>query len=48
MEVEDVGSFGVEDEADGPSASVFLFPHFAGDVVAVAELVGESVTLAVE
>ena len=48
VEVKDIGGFGVEDETDGPFLGFFLFPHFAGDVVAVAELVGETLTFAVK
>lgn len=48
MEVKDVGGFRVENEADGPFLGFFLFPHFAGDVVAVTELVGETLAFAVE
>ena len=47
MEVEDVGRFRVEDESDGPFLGFFLFPHLAGDVVTVAELVRESLAGAV-
>ena len=36
VEVEDVGGFGVEHEADGPFLRFFLLPHLTRDVVAVA------------
>jgi len=45
VEVEDVGGFAVEDKADGPVTLLPLFPKFARDVVAVAELVGETLAL---
>lgn len=48
VEVQDVGGLGVENEADGELALVLLLPHHAGDVITVAELVAESVTVAVE
>lgn len=48
VEVEHVGGFGVEHEPDGPFGGVLLLPHFARDVVAVAELVGEALALGVE
>ena len=48
VEVEDVGGFRVEDESDGPFLGFFLFPHLAGDVVTVAELVRESLAGAVQ
>lgn len=47
VEVQDVGGLGVENEADGELALVLLLPHHAGDVITVAELVAESVTVAV-
>ena len=47
MEVEDIGGFGVENEADGPLLCFFLLPHFARDVVAVAELIREPLAGAV-
>ncbi|KAH6609442.1 hypothetical protein Trco_002788 [Trichoderma cornu-damae] len=48
VEVQDVGGLGVEDEADGELVLVLLLPHHAGDVVAVAELIAEPVTVGVE
>ena len=48
VEVEDVGGFGIEDESDGPFLGFFLFPHLAGDVVTVAELVREALAGAVQ
>ena len=48
VEVKDVGGLGVEDEADGELVLVLLLPHHTGDIVTVAELVAESVTVGVE
>lgn len=48
VEVKDVGSLGVEDKSDGELVLVLLLPHHAGDVVTVAELIAESVTVTVE
>lgn len=48
VEVQDVGGLGVEDEADGELVLVLLLPHHARDVVTVAELIAESVTIGVE
>lgn len=48
VEIQDLGGFAVEDEADGPLALFLFFPHFAGDVVTVTELVGEPLAVAVE
>lgn len=48
VEVQDCGSLAVEDETDGPLALLLFFPHLAGDVVAVAELVRETLAVSVE
>jgi hypothetical protein len=48
MEVENVGSFRVKDESDGPETLLLLFPHLAGYVIAVAELVAEALALAIK
>ena len=48
VEVQDLGGLAVEDETDGPLALLLFFPHLAGDVVAVAELVGEALAVGVE
>lgn len=48
VEVQDVGGLGVEDEADGELVLVLLLPHHARDVITVAELIAESVTIGVE
>jgi hypothetical protein len=48
VEIEDVGCFRVEDEANGPVALVLLAPHHTGDVVAVTEVVAEALALVVE
>lgn len=48
VEVQDVGGLGVEDETDGELALVLLLPHHAGDVITVAELVTEAVTISIE
>lgn len=48
VEVEHVGGFGIEHEPDGPFGGVLLLPHFARDVVPVAEFIGEALALGVE
>jgi len=48
VEVKDLGGLAVEDETDGPLALLLLFPHLAGDVVTVTELVRETLALGVE
>ena len=48
VEVKGLGSLGVEDEADGVLALILLLVDHARDVVTVAELVAEAVTIAVE
>jgi GAF domain-containing protein len=48
VEVEHVGGLGIEDEADRPESLLTLLPHLAGDVVAVAEIIAESLALAVQ
>lgn len=48
VEVKDLGGLGVEDKADGVLALVLLLVDHARDVVTVAELVAEAVTITVE
>lgn len=48
VEVEDVGGLGVEDEADGVLALILLLVDHAGDVITMAKLVAEAVTITVE
>lgn len=48
VEVKGVGSLGVEDEADGELALVLLLPHHTRDVITVAKLIAETVTVGVE
>jgi hypothetical protein len=48
MEVEDVGCFAVEDQADGPLALLLLLPHLARDIITVTELVGKPLAFSVE
>jgi hypothetical protein len=48
MEVENVGSFRVKDESDGPETLLLLFPHLTRYVIAVAELVTEALALAIK
>jgi hypothetical protein len=48
VEVEDVGCFRVEDEADGPVALLLLSPHHARDVVTVTEVIAETLALVVK
>lgn len=48
VEVQDLGGLAVEDKTDGPLALLLFFPHLAGDVVAVAELVREALAVGVE
>ena len=44
MEVEDIGGLAVEDKSDGE----LVLEHFARDVISVAELITEAVTLRVK
>lgn len=48
VEVQDLGGLAVEDETDGPLALLLFFPHLAGDVVTVAELVREALAVGIE
>ena len=44
MEVKDIGGLAVEDKSDGE----LVLEHFARDVISVAELITEAVTLRVK
>lgn len=48
VEVKDLGGLGVENKSDGELVLVLLLPHLARDVVTVAELITESVTIGVQ
>ena len=48
VEVESVGCFAVEHEADWPGAFVFLLPHLARDEITMLKLINESLSLVVE
>jgi hypothetical protein len=48
VEIEDVGSLGVEHETNGPVTLLLLAPHHARDVVTMAEIIAETLTLVVE
>lgn len=48
VEIQGVGSLGVEDEADGELVLVLLLPHHTRDIITVAELVAETVAVSVE
>lgn len=48
VEIKSLGGLGVEDKTDGELVLVLLLPHHTRDVVTVAKLVAESVTIGVE
>jgi hypothetical protein len=48
VEVENGGGLGVEDKSDGPKTLLLLLPHLSGDIVTVAEIIAEALTLVVE
>jgi len=48
VEVENLGGLAVQHQADGPLALLLLFPHLAGHVVTVAQLVGEALAVRVQ
>lgn len=48
VEVQDVGGLAVEDETDRPLVLLLLLPHLGRDVVTVTQLIGETLTVAVE
>ena len=48
VEVQDIGGLAVEDQTDRPLALLLLLPHLGGDVITVAEFVGETLTIGVK
>src|SRR5271156_820555 len=48
MEIENVRSFGIEDQSDWEFPLIFLLPHLPGDIITMAKLITESVTIRVQ